>query len=98
MEKFLFVENINFYNRYGRPGQVVTMDLLRKEFARAQHRLHTKRVSKCRLFLRSVLCDPWWKYFSEIIFDFFIFQFSEKFWEIFQISSESSRLPPKITE
>ena len=36
--------------------------------------------------------------FSEIIFDFLIFQFSEKFWEIFQISSESSRLSPKITE
>ena len=29
---------------------------------------------------------PWWKYFSEIIFDYLIFQFSEKFWEIFQIS------------
>ena len=36
--------------------------------------------------------------FSEIIFDFLIFQFSEKFWEIFQISSESSRSSPKITE
>ena len=36
--------------------------------------------------------------FSEIIFDFLIFQFSEKFWEIFQIYSESSRLIPKITE
>ena len=36
--------------------------------------------------------------FSEIIFDYLIFQFSEKFWEIFQISSESSRLSPKITE
>ena len=36
--------------------------------------------------------------FSEIIFDFLIFQFSEKFWEIFQISSASSRLSPKITE
>ena len=36
--------------------------------------------------------------FSEIIFDFFIFQFLEKFWEIFQIPSESSRLSPKITE
>ena len=34
----------------------------------------------------------------EIIFDFLIFQFSDKFWEIFQISSESSRVSPKITE
>ena len=41
---------------------------------------------------------PWWKYFSEIISDCLIFQFSEKFWEIFQISSESSRLSLKITE
>ena len=36
--------------------------------------------------------------FSEIIFDFLSFQFSEKFWEIFQISSESFRLSPKIPE
>ena len=36
--------------------------------------------------------------FSEIIFDFHIFQFSEKFWAIFQISSKSSELSPKITE
>ena len=36
--------------------------------------------------------------FSGIIFDFQIFQFSEKFWEIFQNSSESSRLFLKITE
>ena len=36
--------------------------------------------------------------FSKIIFDFVIFQFSEKFWEIFQISLESSRLSSKITE
>ena len=36
--------------------------------------------------------------FSEIIFDFFIFQFSKKFWKIFQIFLESSRLSPKITE
>ena len=36
--------------------------------------------------------------FSKIISDFLIFQFSEKFWEIFQISSESSRLSLKITD
>ena len=36
--------------------------------------------------------------FSEIIFDYLILQFSEKFREIFQISSESFRLSPKITE
>ena len=29
---------------------------------------------------------------------FSFFSFSEKFWEIFQISSESSRFSPKITE
>ena len=36
--------------------------------------------------------------FSEIISGFLIIQFSEKFWEIFQNSSESSRLSPKITD
>ena len=36
--------------------------------------------------------------FSELNFEFLIFQFSEKFWDIFQISSESYRFSPKITE
>ena len=30
---------------------------LRKEFTRGQHRSYTRRVCKCQLFLRSVLCD-----------------------------------------
>ena len=36
--------------------------------------------------------------FSGIIFDFLIFQFSDEFWEIFQISSVSSRLSLKTTK
>ena len=32
------------------------MALLRKEFTRAQHRSHTRRVCESQLFLRSVLC------------------------------------------
>ena len=33
------------------------MALLREEFTRTQHRSHTRRVSECQLFLRSVLCN-----------------------------------------
>ena len=35
--------------------QVVTMPLLRKEFTRASHRSHTRRVCNCQLFSCSVL-------------------------------------------
>ena len=44
-----------------------------------------------------LISEKWCKQLY-IISDFLIFQFSEKFWEIFQISSESSRLSLKITE
>ena len=46
-----------YHLAYGRPGQVVTMALLRKEFTRAQHRSNTRRVCEYQLFFHSVLCD-----------------------------------------